>query len=238
MSTGDLAKTKSLIESGGADPNFVGPTGWNALHWAVQMREEKVVRYLLEAGADCSVTSVSKHTALQKACMLGDAKMVRMLVEIGKADVRTQVDGANSNRDTALHLAAAFGHSKTMSFLRDHGAEVFATDARGQTARNRALSMGMFECADQLSLWEAEMRESRLLSRIEDRFRKALHRMDDEKMPSLPNDEPRPWMGIGAGKVVSWSVDAPIIGEELQGTPSWVDDTSALTQSPSGEDRR
>ena len=50
-----METTKSLVEDHGADPNFVGPSGWTALHWAVQFGQEDMVRYLIYAGADCSI---------------------------------------------------------------------------------------------------------------------------------------------------------------------------------------
>lgn len=57
---------------------------------------------------------------------------------------------AASTRDTALHFASMFGHIDAMRALKEFGADVFAEDQKGNTARSRALSLGMFQIADTL----------------------------------------------------------------------------------------
>eukprot|EP00281_Chroomonas_sp_CCMP1168_P002170 CAMPEP_0206273370 /NCGR_PEP_ID=MMETSP0047_2-20121206/34561_1 /ASSEMBLY_ACC=CAM_ASM_000192 /TAXON_ID=195065 /ORGANISM="Chroomonas mesostigmatica_cf, Strain CCMP1168" /LENGTH=384 /DNA_ID=CAMNT_0053702465 /DNA_START=26 /DNA_END=1181 /DNA_ORIENTATION=- len=183
VSTEDLKKARELIDNG-ADPNVVGPSGWSAFHWAVQLGSQDAVRFLLYLGADCETRSLTGHTAVHRAAILGDAEMIELLVSEGKADVRARVTGVSaltSTRDTALHLAASFGHSDCATVLKKFGADVLAEDHKGTTARSRALALGNFEMADQLALWEAEVEQSRLFSRLENRMRNLLGHGEEQE---------------------------------------------------------
>jgi hypothetical protein len=161
--------------------------------------------------------------------------MVEMLLELGGADADQQVEGPNSNRDTPLHFAATFGHVPVVRVLKKHGADVMATDAKGQTARDLALSLCMYEVADELAEWEAELKQGRLITRIEERIRKAISSMEDDVKesgmmgedwltlaPSVRDDSPT--------SRVNWLADAPVIIDDGAETP----DMGRHTWSDSG----
>jgi len=170
VSAGNLTKIKEMVEHNGADPNFVNPSGWTTLHWAVQFGQKVIVSYLLSAGADTAILSGNTgHTPLHRAAILGDAEMGRILVEEGEADVRAVENGPSGQKDTVLHLSAMFGHQEMVLLLKEKGADVLAVDSQGVTPRERALSLGMFSTAKLLGEWEDEVKEKKILHRIEKR---------------------------------------------------------------------
>lgn len=85
--------------------------------------------------------SVSGETALRLACMrpisIDEApilSLVVLLVGYG-ADVNAI---STLHSQTALHAACFYGHSKTAMFLLDKGADIMATDDKGNTALHLA----------------------------------------------------------------------------------------------------
>lgn len=161
---------------------------------------------------------------------------MEMLLELGGADANQQVEGPNSNRDTPLHFASAFGHVPVVKVLREHGADVLATDAKGQTARDLALSLCMYDVADELAEWEAELKQGRLISRIEERIRRAINSMEDDVKESGMVGED--WLSLApsvrddsAKSELNWLADAPVIIDDgAEGSP----DMSRHTWSDSG----
>jgi len=210
VSMGNLTKTKEMVEREGADPNFVNPSGWTTLHWAVQFGQHDIVSYLLSVGADTSILSGNTgHTALHRAAILGDARMGRILLEEGGADVKARVGGPSNSRDTSLHLSAMFGHIDVVLLLKEKGADVLAVDAQGVTPRERALSLGMFGTAKMLGEWEEEVKEKRILARIEGRVRNLLGSVEDGEDGALRR---RLSMEEGLGRV-------GVEGSFMSGTP-------------------
>lgn len=77
VSAGDLDKANEMIEMG-ADPNFIGPSGWSAFHWAVQFGLQDVVRFLLSAGGLCETRWVPLAHSLRPPLSLR-SRAVRLL---------------------------------------------------------------------------------------------------------------------------------------------------------------
>ena len=107
--------------------------------------EGEIIRLLLEAGADWSLTTVDRTTPLMVAAGLGRSSFtpetprgrrtpgaeaaVRILVEAG-ADVNV----VNEADFTALHGAAFKGLNEVIEYLVAQGASIDAQDFRGRTA--------------------------------------------------------------------------------------------------------
>jgi hypothetical protein len=90
--SGDLKKVKSLI-SQGTDVNAVDEdTTWvkTPLFAAAERGQDEVVAYLLEHGADVTITSAALATPLRAAAYKGHAKTVNLLL----------AHGANPDKDT------------------------------------------------------------------------------------------------------------------------------------------
>jgi len=108
----DVEVLQELVDEG-ADV----AAAWNAypLRWAAENGHTKVVRFLLEHGAN---VHAQDDEALRWAAEKGNAETVRVLLEAG-ADV-------HSMGDYGIRLAAENGHTETVKVLLEHGADVYA----------------------------------------------------------------------------------------------------------------
>ena len=104
-----------------------GEWGRTALIWAVfreaRSRNRRIVRLLLEAGADPDVRDVQGMTALMYAVahpidQRRAAKLVTELIQAG-ADVNLRTESG----DTALSVALGWGRDSTVELLRAAGAK-------------------------------------------------------------------------------------------------------------------
>ena len=142
VGTGDLKGATPLWvaawDAGGMGPYSRGGD-------ASSVPEGEIIRLLLEAGADWSLTTVDQTTPLMAAAGLGRATFtpatprgrrspdreaaVRLLVEAG-----AQINVVNEADFTALHGAAFMGLNEVIEYLVDQGAHINAQDFRGRTA--------------------------------------------------------------------------------------------------------
>jgi len=96
------------------------------LHLAIALGYEQIAQQLVHFGSSLYETDEEGNTPLHVACTesLG---LVRHLVENG-ADVNAR----NSNKQTALHLAAMIQNSALVEYLLSHGACEDVIDIYGQ----------------------------------------------------------------------------------------------------------
>jgi ankyrin repeat protein len=111
------------------------------LHVAIDLRNAKMVKILLQKGALPNETYRGKPP-LYRATRKGRRRtgIVRLLLDAG-ADVHY----TSPNGHTVLHSAAVGCDPKTMELLLDHGADLNAKNNFGQTAIDRAFFCGNFE---------------------------------------------------------------------------------------------
>ena len=115
----------------------------------MQSEEARVVRALLDAGADPALATADGTTPLMVAAGLGHSTYVKAPESLpsppGEAAVRLLAEsGADVNRTneagfTALHGAAFRGLSEVVEYLVAHGADIDAQDFRQRTAYSIAL---------------------------------------------------------------------------------------------------
>jgi ankyrin repeat protein len=94
---------------------------WTPLHWASDgniLKDDSVVRFLLEHGADVSAQGQNGWTSLHVASSNGTLGVVRLLLE---HDAGVEAKG-NDGR-TALQVAADEGRDEFVKLLREHGAK-------------------------------------------------------------------------------------------------------------------
>ncbi|RLN42323.1 ankyrin repeat-containing protein [Panicum miliaceum] len=143
-------------------------SGYDALHIAAKQGDVDVVRELLQALPQLSMTvDASNTTALNTAATQGHMDVVRLLL---------QVDGslaliARSNGKTALHSAARNGHVEVVRALVEAEPSIaLRTDKKGQTALHMAAKGTRLDLIDALLAAEPA-----LLNQTDTKENTALH---------------------------------------------------------------
>ncbi|RLN18135.1 ankyrin repeat-containing protein [Panicum miliaceum] len=143
-------------------------SGYDALHIAAKQGDVDVVRELLQALPQLSMTvDASNTTALNTAATQGHMDVVKLLL---------QVDGslaliARSNGKTALHSAARNGHVEVVRALVEAEPSIaLRTDKKGQTALHMAAKGTRLDLIDALLAAEPA-----LLNQTDTKENTALH---------------------------------------------------------------
>ena len=98
-----------------------------ALHWAAYYNRIKIVKILIDAGADLDVRNNMGYTALHRAAYYNRIKIVRMLINAG-ANVNVQdYEGC-----TLLHDLAFWRNIKTVKILIAAGARKDIQNKQGR----------------------------------------------------------------------------------------------------------
>ncbi|RYP56732.1 hypothetical protein DL771_011671 [Monosporascus sp. 5C6A] len=117
--------------------------GWQSpLHLAAQKGHDRIVRVLLQHESDCNERDSDGLTPLFHAIIGGHEDVVTSLVEHG----RTQIDGADDQGHTALHLAVLHRQEGMLKVLLKHceGNQVLINsyDSAGRTPLHTAVDTG------------------------------------------------------------------------------------------------
>jgi ankyrin repeat protein len=122
----------------GRHNNLVGDTslgdGATPLMRAAKANDVNVMRLLLDAGADPTITLKDRTTTGMVATSL---EAIKMLVEHG-----VDVNAFNTNGQTILHNAAARGSTAIIRYAADQGARLDKKDKQGRTALDIAQGGG------------------------------------------------------------------------------------------------
>jgi len=97
--------------------NLQNDKGETALMFASERGHTRIVKLLIEAGADVNIQDHINHTALMVASCNGHAKIIKILIE-----ARADVNLYNVNGYTALTYATANGYTKIIKLLIENGA--------------------------------------------------------------------------------------------------------------------
>jgi len=144
---GDVGVVKSAIADG-AHVNSADDRGWTALHFATNANQIAVIQSLLvDLGADAGAADESGVTPLMLAADHGFGLAVEQLIIVGSSDTNSR---EKEQGLTALHLAAARGHTDTACTLYLHGANLAALDSAGRRAEECAELLGYTGTADRL----------------------------------------------------------------------------------------
>ena len=107
--------------------------GETPLHTAAIRGSARLVRQLLQMGADPNAQDNAEWSPLHEACNRGNLGVVKVLTEFG-ADLNLKGFG----KDSPLHDAARNGHLKVVKFLVRAGANLNAKNAGNRTPREEA----------------------------------------------------------------------------------------------------
>jgi ankyrin repeat protein len=135
--SGNTGVIRALLDSG-ANINSRGSNGWNALMVSAAKGHEPATRMILDAGAEINSTDVYLWTALHRAVFENRITVTRALLEYSSLDIHRQ----DEHGATALHLAAAEGHSEIVELLISAGANPSFPDLSGRTAAVYASDRG------------------------------------------------------------------------------------------------
>jgi len=138
-----LDLVKSLLAE---KPGLVGARDsdlYTPLHRAAYSNHIKVVRYLLEQGADPLATTDTGWTPMHSAAKWNNADIVELLLHAG-----TPVNTLSEGGLTALHVAAMTSESRqTLEFLlMQPDIDLSLASNQGDTARDIAARSGPFAC--------------------------------------------------------------------------------------------
>ncbi|XP_070189214.1 transient receptor potential cation channel subfamily A member 1 homolog [Littorina saxatilis] len=109
-----------------------------ALHIAAQQGYLGIVKLLLKNGASLDSKNEEEQTPIHCAAKYGRTGIVREIVRVDKSVLNDEDDNSN----TALHLAAEFGHNKVAAILLELGADVSARNYNQWTPLDLAASKG------------------------------------------------------------------------------------------------
>lgn len=120
------------------DIDELTPTGdFNALILAADRGHSRIVKILLDKGADTSIAGQDDFTALHASVQEGHLAVTKLLVKAGAG-----LEAVTRNRSTPLHLAAGEGHWETLSVLLEAGANPNRQRVDGATPLCLAVQRG------------------------------------------------------------------------------------------------
>ena len=122
--------------------------GYTALILAAYDEQPAAVDLLLARHADPCAADLKGNTALMGVAFKGELAIAQKLV--GLCDVNTR----NREGQTAVMMAALFGHTDIVRLLAERGADLRLKDASGNTAESLARQQGnaaMLALLDQLN---------------------------------------------------------------------------------------
>ncbi|MBQ4875235.1 MAG: ankyrin repeat domain-containing protein [Rickettsiaceae bacterium H1] len=125
--------------------NLSDSTRKTELHKAIDVKNIKIVKLLLDSGALINAKDQFGGKPLHYSVLKQTKEITRLLLEYG-ADVNLGDNG----RTTVLHFAAKQGNEETVQLLLEHGADVNLQDGEGKTALHYAAKSGYKEIVGQI----------------------------------------------------------------------------------------
>lgn len=148
VTNGNISEVKKLLDAN-CNPNVPCGVYPNYLRWAICNDQPKMVKLLIEAGADATgVFGNWGHSSLHDACYLGSLKIVKYLVGLKYIDINSLTKWG----DTCLHLIF-FRYfdpidPEMIRFLLENGADYSIKTSRGKNALDLAKKYGVSEAVE------------------------------------------------------------------------------------------
>lgn len=119
---GSIERVLFLLSSGSIDINQGTPEGVTPLTIAALNGFSRIVRVLLDKGANVSITDAKGSTALHHCAGGGHSEVVGVLIEAGANPNSRRLDGG-----TPMYMAALYGQLDTVKVLLREGADPLLT---------------------------------------------------------------------------------------------------------------
>ena len=94
--------------------------GWFPIHYAVNYRNKKAVKYLIDADANMDVTAKDGMTPLMLCMIRKEFEILKIIVESGKANLNKL-----TAKGSVLHFAAESKNQQMILYLLSKGADPF-----------------------------------------------------------------------------------------------------------------
>lgn len=118
-----------------------GRQGYQPLVLAAKKGHTKVLKLLVERGAEVTVVDQKRSSILHWSCKTGNMEMTKYILSLDRVDI----NGRESTGRTPLMLAAMRGHRSVMELLVCKGADVSVVDKLGNTILHCACRKGKLE---------------------------------------------------------------------------------------------
>lgn len=142
---GSTERTLAVLARGEIDIDQGDPEGITPLMFASFEGHARVVKILLNKGANFSLAADDTFTALLASAQGGHIAITKMLLKAG-ADVQA----VNSLGDTSLHMASQRGHLEVMEMLIEAGANPNSRRPDGSTPLMMAAYEGYMDAIELL----------------------------------------------------------------------------------------
>ncbi|XP_072304273.1 histone-lysine N-methyltransferase EHMT2 isoform X2 [Eucyclogobius newberryi] len=125
---GSLDIVKLLLETGQADVNAQDNGGWTPIIWAAEHKHVKVIKVLLNRGADVTINDKELNVCLHWAAYAGNVDIAELVLNSG-----CSLASANVHGDTPLHIAAREGYLDCVMLFLSRGADIDIINREGET---------------------------------------------------------------------------------------------------------
>lgn len=187
---------KLLIEN--KSPLNMEGLEWPPLHMAACTGEVRMIRALVESGAEVDLRDFIGWTSLHKATLKGSVEAVDCLIQLG-----AQSDSKDQYGRTPVHLAAEYGRLEIAKFLIGSGANPNAEDTAGFNVLSWAVAGGhpyflrlmMDRVSDMEStnryeyLRTAAKQDIEAIFNLTIKYKQYIHRFDEEALREFLNKE-------------------------------------------------
>jgi ankyrin repeat protein len=127
------------------------------IHKIIESNKEdkyRVLKKMLDMGADPNIRDSNGWTALHYASQFGDFESVKILIEN-----KAMIDAYSNNHRTALHFACSMYFPKIVKFLLENNSDADFKDHLGCTPLHLSAKSGNVECLNILLAYGAKLYE-------------------------------------------------------------------------------
>jgi len=140
VALGDVNKVNNLLNKDIINKKIYSLNGGTVLSWAAHCNQSRLVKQLIEKGANVDARSDHNVTPLIESAHLGHLEVVKILVQNG-----ADVNAATKKGWTALMWSGKNGRVEVVRFLLQSGADKTPKNHRGKTAVEIAAAKGQNE---------------------------------------------------------------------------------------------